>query len=95
MQLTYLCGSHFQCANNTNKKALQVKHDNHDFFLSYYSFQMAKYNLETRYSVVGLVEHFNTSLAIMEKYLPGKRTQKMQIVIQWICSILFRGIRKV
>ena len=26
MQLTYLCGSHFQCANNTNRKALQVKH---------------------------------------------------------------------
>ena len=33
---------------------------------------MAKYNLETRYSVVGLVEHFDTSLAVMEQYLPGK-----------------------
>ena len=37
---------------------------------------MAKYNLETRYSVVGLVEHFNTSLAVMEKYLPGKGEKK-------------------
>ena len=36
------------------------------------SFQMAKYNIETRYSVVGLVEHFDTSLAVMEQYLPGK-----------------------
>jgi len=55
MQLTYFCGSHVQCANNTNSKALQ----------------MAKYNLETRYSVVGLTEHFNTSLAVMERYLPA------------------------
>ena len=33
---------------------------------------MAKYNLETLYSVVGLVEHFNTSISVMEQYLPGK-----------------------
>ena len=32
---------------------------------------MAKYNLETQYSVVGLVEHFNTSISVMEQYLPG------------------------
>ena len=34
-------------------------------------FQMAKYNLETRYSVVGLSEHFHTSISVMEQYLPG------------------------
>ena len=36
---------------------------------------MAKYNLETRYSVVGLVEHFNISVAVMEHYLPGNLTR--------------------
>ena len=47
---------------------------------------MAKYNLETRYSVVGLVEHFDTSLAVMEQYLPGE----IYIVAKKI--YLFNGI---
>ena len=38
---------------------------------------MAKYNLETRYSVVGLIEHFNTSIAVMEQYLPGKAWKRI------------------
>ena len=41
---------------------------------------MAKYNIETWYSVVGLVEHFDTSLAVMEKYLPGKGKKEIEIV---------------
>ena len=55
MQLTYFCGSHAQCANSSNPAALQL----------------ARHNLETRYSVVGVLEHFNTSIAVMEQYLPG------------------------
>ena len=56
LQLTYFCGSHAQCANSSNPAALQL----------------ARHNLETRYSVVGVLEHFNTSIAVMEQYLPGK-----------------------
>jgi len=55
MQLTYFCGSHQQCSNSTNPRALQL----------------AKYNLENRYSVVGVMEHWNVSLEVFEQYLPG------------------------
>ena len=75
MQLTYFCGSHFQCANSTNTQALQVRPCIRLKGLRC-CFQMAKNNLETRYSVVGLIEHFNTSIAVMEQYLPGKASQK-------------------
>ena len=33
--------------------------------------QQAKQNLEMRYSVVGVVEQFNASLAVLEEHLPG------------------------
>ena len=33
--------------------------------------QRAKYVVEQQYSVVGLLEEFNVSLAVMEAYLPG------------------------
>ena len=55
MQVTYFCGSHIQCANSTNPRVLQA----------------AKYNLENRYSVVGITEHFNITLEVLEAYLPG------------------------
>ena len=42
---------------------------------------MAKYNLETQYSVVGLVEHFNTSISVMEQYLPGNYPS--HVLILW------------
>ena len=56
---------------------------------------MAKYNLETRYSVVGLVEHFDTSLAVMEQYLPGeiyivaKKINSRYLFIQWKATDIF------
>ena len=56
MQVTYFCGSHLQCANSSNPLVLQA----------------AKYNLERRYSVVGVLEHFNISLRVLEAYLPGQ-----------------------
>ena len=55
MQVTYFCGSHIQCANSTNPRVLQA----------------AKYNLENRYSVVGITEHLNITLEVLEAYLPG------------------------
>ena len=30
-------------------------------------------NIEGRYSVVGVLENLNTSLAVMEQYIPGKK----------------------
>ena len=41
MQVTYFCGSHRQCANNTNPRVLQV----------------AKYNLENRYRLQTSCQH--------------------------------------
>ena len=55
MQLTYFCGSSALCSNSTNRGALQ----------------QAKKNLEMRYTVVGVVEQFNASLAVLEEHLPG------------------------
>lgn len=53
---------------------------------------MAKYNLETRYSVVGLIEHFNTSIAVMEQYLPGKASRRIiHFHMYWIFSAFFSG----
>ena len=51
---------------------------------------MAKYNLETQYSVVGLLEHFNYSIAVMENYLPGKKKSYL-LKVMLNCSILFGG----
>ena len=55
MQLTYFCGSDLRCANSSDPMVLQV----------------AKHNLENRFSVVGVVEHYNISVAVLESYLPG------------------------
>merc|ERR550532_3934148 len=54
MQVTFFCGTHIQCANSTNPMVLQA----------------AKYNLEKRYSVVGITEHLNISVEVLEAYLP-------------------------
>jgi len=54
MQLTYFCGSTSVCFNTSSRAALQK----------------AKKNLETRYSVVGVMEWFNASLSVLENYLP-------------------------
>jgi len=55
MQLTYFCGSDLRCANSSDPMVLQV----------------AKHNLENRFSVVGVVEHYNISVAVLESYLPA------------------------
>lgn len=53
-QLTYFCGSAPECRQVGNYKALQV----------------AKYNAEMHYAVIGITEHLRISLAVLEKYLP-------------------------
>ena len=40
-------------------------------FLAQEALQLAKRVAETEYSVVGTVEEFNITLAVMEAYLPG------------------------
>ncbi|XP_063847963.1 heparan sulfate 2-O-sulfotransferase 1-like [Scylla paramamosain] len=52
--IPFLCGQHEQCLRVGDKWALQK----------------AKYNAEFEYSVVGLTEHWNTTLAVLEHYLP-------------------------
>lgn len=54
MMMSFLCGNHPQCSNSTNRMALQ----------------RAMYNVEHRYTVVGVLEQFNSSLTVMEHYLP-------------------------
>ena len=76
MQLTYFCGSHVQCSNNTNPMVLQV----------------AKYNLEHLYSVVGVMEHFKISIAVMESFLPGNCKKMMRYDSHILCiSAYFKG----
>lgn len=75
MQLTYFCGSHVQCSNNTNQMVLQV----------------AKYNLEHRYSVVGVMEHFNISIPVMEAFLPGIIEFRKWRELQLLSSAYFKG----
>jgi hypothetical protein len=53
-QLTYFCGSAPECRQLGNLQALN----------------MAKYNAEKYYSVIGLNENFDLSFALMELYLP-------------------------
>ena len=36
MQLTYFCGSHFQCANASNPRALQVTHNGEILIFNFY-----------------------------------------------------------
>jgi len=55
MQVTYFCGSDLRCKNSSDPMVLQV----------------AKYNLEHRFSVVGVMEHYNISIAVLEAYLPA------------------------
>ena len=54
LQLTYFCGKWRECGNISSPASLQL----------------AKYNVETQYSVVGVMERFNTSLKVMEILLP-------------------------
>ena len=53
-QLTYFCGSAPECRTLGNYQALNV----------------AKYNAEKYYSVIGITEQMRISLAVLEKYLP-------------------------
>jgi hypothetical protein len=55
MALTYFCGAATHCTNSSSLAALQT----------------AKAKAETEYSVVGVMEQFNASLAVLEAYLPG------------------------
>jgi len=54
LQLTYFCGSKMECGDPQSKATLQ----------------MAMLNLEKRFAVVGVMEHFDTSIAMMEAILP-------------------------
>jgi len=54
LQLTYFCGSKIECGNPRSKTALQL----------------AMFNLEKRFAVVGVMEEFETSIAMMEAMLP-------------------------
>lgn len=42
----------------------------HRPFNSKGALERAKYNVETQYSVVGVLEDLNTTLAVLEKYVP-------------------------
>ena len=53
-QLTFFCGKWTECRNTSSPASLQL----------------AKYNVETQYSVVGVMERFNTSLRVMEMLVP-------------------------
>ncbi|KAK8731292.1 hypothetical protein OTU49_007526, partial [Cherax quadricarinatus] len=52
--IPFFCGQHQQCLKLGDKWALQ----------------RAKYHAEYEYSVVGLMEHWNTTLGVLEHYLP-------------------------
>jgi len=54
LQLTYFCGSNIECGDPTSRRALQL----------------AMFNLEKRFAVVGVMEEFDTSIALMEALLP-------------------------
>lgn len=53
-QLTYFCGSAIECRQVGNGDAVRV----------------AMYNAERYYSVIGVTEHLQVSLAVLEGYLP-------------------------
>ena len=55
MQLTFFCGSAPECRQSDNRQALNI----------------AKYNSEIYYSVIGLTEKMNSSLSLLEKKLPN------------------------
>ena len=50
------------CKGSMNRKTIQMFKE---------ALQRAKRVAETTYSVVGIVEEFNITLAVMEAYLPG------------------------
>lgn len=52
--ISFLCGQHEQCLQRGDRWALQK----------------AKFNAEHEYAVIGLTEHWNTTLAVLEHYLP-------------------------
>jgi len=54
LQLTYFCGSKIECGDPRSKTALQL----------------AMFNLEKQFAVVGVMEEFETSIAMMESMLP-------------------------
>lgn len=54
LQLTYFCGQQAQCNNASSRWAIT----------------RAMQTVESRYSVVGVKEQFNSSLRVMEGYLP-------------------------
>ena len=53
-QLTYFCGQAIECRQFGNKWALQL----------------AKYNVEQHYSVIGVTEEYNATLALFEAVHP-------------------------
>ncbi|XP_047502533.1 heparan sulfate 2-O-sulfotransferase 1-like [Penaeus chinensis] len=53
--IPFLCGQHDYCLKHGNLWALQK----------------AKFHAEYEYSVIGLVEHWNTTLAVLEHFLPS------------------------
>ena len=60
-----ICYSRIECGNPQSKAALQL----------------AMFNLEKRFAVVGVMEQFETSIAVMEAMLPRSTTVKKIIFI--------------
>ena len=73
--LTYFCGTEPQCSNVTSQVGCRIKENKREEEKNSYdcqeALQKARLVVETQYSVVGVMEEFNTSLAVMEAYLPG------------------------
>ncbi|KAG1649448.1 Heparan sulfate 2-O-sulfotransferase 1 [Nymphon striatum] len=55
MVIPFFCGQSSECRLRGNKWALN----------------MAKYNIENHYAVVGVLEHMDKTLSVLEKYLPA------------------------
>ena len=66
MQLTFFCGSALECRQSDNRQALN----------------MAKYNSEIYYSVIGLTEKMNSSFSLLEKKLPKYFTNLFNLYLQ-------------
>jgi len=65
LQLTYFCGTVWECSNPKSRKALLK----------------AMENIEEKYSVVGVLENLENSLHVMEKYIPAFFSGSVEILL--------------
>ena len=70
MMVTYFCGAQPSCTNSTSQVEGKTT-KRYSLNIIQEALQRAKRVAETDYSVVGIVEEFNVTLAVMEAYLPG------------------------